>query len=181
MRFAPESLLVILAAGASMAGPSPSGPAAPAARPADESPQPAPGPSPSPAPTLGYKLIPYGFETPRSRSTVPLLRFEDRAEVRSLEMNDAIARFFDKRQDTGSMLRGATPGGAPNLRDMAPYRPHVTPGANLFGAAMLAVKEITQQIRNRRMQKTEEAHRSLLLAPSPTPAPSPASSPSPSR
>ncbi len=127
---------------------------------------PSPSPTAAPAPTQKYKLIPYGFETAKDRTTGPLLRFEDAAEVRSLEMNAAIARFFDRSDEKGNMLRGATPGGAPTLRDMALYRPHVTPAVNLLGAAALAVMEIKKQI---------DAHKRMPPAdPSPSPTPSPA-------
>jgi hypothetical protein len=95
--------------------------------------------SATPSPTPRYNLVPYGFETARERSAVPLLRFEERAEVRALEMNAAIARFFEKADEKGNMLRGATPGGAPPLRDLGPYRPHVTPALNLLGAVLLVV------------------------------------------
>jgi hypothetical protein len=131
--------------------------------------EPTPVPSPSPSPSPRYKLLPYGFETAAERSQVPLLRFEDRTEVRSLEMNAAIARFFDKSTDKGNMLRGATPGGAPTLRDMAPYRPHVTPGVNLLGVAAAAVQEIKKQIDKRKGMAPVD--------PSPSPAPSPTPTP----
>jgi len=97
---------------------------------------------------------------------VPLLRFEDRAEVRGMEMNAAIARFFESTNEKGSMLRGATPGGAPTLRDLGPYRPHVTPALNLLGAVMLATQEIKKQAERRRGMPAAD--------PSPTPSPSPA-------
>jgi hypothetical protein len=107
--------------------------------------------------------VPYGFESVRDPSVVPLLRFEDKAEVRSLEMNAAIARFFDQGDEKGNMLRGATPGGAPTLRDMAPYRPHVTPSMDLLSAAVLAAKEIKRQI---------DLHKGMPAAePSPSPSP----------
>ncbi|MBK5256451.1 MAG: hypothetical protein JJE39_10495 [Vicinamibacteria bacterium] len=123
--------------------------------------------------------MPYAFENRQSRSGVPWPRFEDKAEVRSLEMNAAIARFFDPGDENGNMLRGATPGGAPTLRDMTPYRPHVTPGADFLGATLMAVKEIRKHFRNRTVQKGEEMLRALLLAQPPTPSPSPTTSPSP--
>lgn len=78
-------------------------------------------------------------------------------------MNAAIARFFERGDEKGNMLRGATPGGAPTLREMAPYRPHVTPAANLLGVAAIAVKEIKKQI---------EARKGMPPAdPSPSPTP----------
>lgn len=140
-------------------------PAVPAAAAPTSPAQPAPAASPSPSPSPRYKLLPYGFETATDRSKVPLLRFEDRAEVRGLEMNAAIARFFDKSSDKGNMLRGATPGGAPTLRDMAPYRPHVTPGVNLLGIAVAAVQEVRKQIERRKGMPAVD--------PSPSPSPSP--------
>ncbi len=154
MRPAPEALLVVLALMAASAG---------SARTLPQSPATAALPSPSPTPR--YKLLPYGFESPKERSTVPLLRFEDHAEVRALEMNAAIARFFDKSDDRGNMLRGATPGGAPTLRDMTAYRPHVTPAIDLLGVAAAAVREIRKQIDLRRGMPAAEA--------SPTPSPKP--------
>ena len=160
MRFGPEALFVFLCAAVSgVASPSPRPPSAPAA------PSPSGTPSPSPAPR--YKLIPYGFETPQERSTVPLLRFEDRTEVRSLEMNAAIARFFERRDEGGNMLRGSTPGGAPPLRAMAPYRPHATPGMDLLGAAILAGREGWKRIDRRRGMPAADP------SPSPSPSPSP--------
>jgi len=94
---------------------------------------------------------------------VPFLRFQDRAEVRSLEMNEAIARFFDRKEDGGSMLRGATPGGAPSLDEMHGYRPHATAGANFLGAAVVAARAI----------KKELAQRRGMPPPDPSPSPSP--------
>lgn len=95
----------------------------------------------------------------------PLLRFEDQTEVRGLEMNAAIARFFESTDEKGNMLRGATPGGAPTLRDLGPYRPHVTPALNLLGAVMLATQEIKKQ---------RSLHKGMPPAdPSPSPTPSP--------
>ncbi len=159
MRFAPETLVMVLVTTTSMAAIEPLQGAASAT--------PSPPPSAVPSPTPKYKLIPYGFETAKDRTTVPLLRFEDAAEVRSLEMNAAIARFFDKSDEKGNMLRGATPGGAPTLRDMAPYRPHVTPTLDLLGVAAVAVREIKKQI---------DAHKRMPPAdPSPSPSPSPGS------
>lgn len=141
---------------------------------------PAASPSPSAAPR--YKLIPYGFESVRDASPLPLLRFEDETEVRALEMNAAIARFFDRTEDKGNMLRGATPGGAPTLREMGPYRPHVAPSLNLLGA-ILAVIESRKRERTTTSPKGEALLRALLLAAptptaSPTPSPSPTSTPS---
>lgn len=157
MRFAPGALVLFLAASrASAQEPSP--------QPAS-SPSPAPAASPSPPPR--YRLIPYGFERAQAPSPVPLLRFADEAEVRSLEMNAAIARFFDKRDDKGNMLRGATPGGAPTLREMAEYRPGVTPGLDLLGLVMAAGKEVRKQIERRKAMPPAE----------PSPSPSPAGSP----
>ena len=135
MRFGPEALFVFL--GAAIAGVAPTTPVTQA-----PSPEPSPTATPSPSPTPRYKLIPYGFETAQARSNVPLLRFEDKAEVRGLEMNAAIARFFEKGDEKGNMMRGATPGGAPPLSGMAPYRPHVTPGMDFLGASIAAAKEI---------------------------------------
>ncbi|MBP9946915.1 MAG: hypothetical protein KBH14_10985 [Vicinamibacteria bacterium] len=163
MRFAPGALVLFLAAtNAAAQDPSP--------RPAS-SPAPAVSPTPaaSPGPTPRYRLIPYGFERVQAPSPVPLLRFQDEAEVRSLEMNAAIARFFDKREDRGNMLRGATPGGAPTRREMAEYRPGVTPGVSLLGLALVVGKEVRKQIERRKGMPPAE--------PSPSPTPSPAASP----
>jgi hypothetical protein len=173
MGFATETLLILLAAGGSgvALGLAPQAAATDGNSPAVEDRESYPGASasaPSPTPTPRYKLIPYAFETPQSRSTAPLLRFEDRTEVRSLEMNQAIARFFDRGDDNGNMLRGATPGGAPTLREMASYRPHVTPGADLLGVAALAAREIRKQLDRRKG----------MLPAEPSPSPSP---PDPSR
>ena len=100
---------------------------------------------------------------------VPLLRFEDKEEVRSLEMNAAIARFFDKGDERNDMLRGATPGGAPTIGVMAPYRPHATQGMNFLGAAIAAGKAVKRQI---------DLHKGMEPAdPSPSPGPSPSPSP----
>ena len=160
MRFAPGTLFVFLATTASVAAVEPHLQDAPAA-----TPSPSPQPKASPSPTPRYKLIPYGFESARDRSTVPLLRFEDKTEVRSLEMNAAIARFFDGGDEKGNMLRGATPGGAPTRQDMAAYRHHVAPVVDLLGAAVLAVKEIRKQIDKRKGMPAAD--------PSPSPRPSP--------
>ena len=175
MRLEPETLLVLLAASALAsfgAG-------------VEQDPRTQAGatttPSPFPTPTPRYKLLPYGFEPSNMRSTAPLLRFEDAAEVRSLEMNAAIARFFDKGDEKGNMIRGATPGGAPTRSDLTPYRPHVTPPLDLLGAAIAVVKEIRGQAREHEPRKKgEDMLRSLLLAPSPSPSPSPSPTPSPS-
>src|SRR5436190_23313134 len=105
MRFPPGTLFVFLASQASITASQPSTHGAPAPASA-----PSPSPSATPSPTPRYKLIPYGFESASDRSQVPLLRFEDKTEVRALEMNAAIARFFDKSDEKGDMLRGATPG-----------------------------------------------------------------------
>ncbi|MBP6705456.1 MAG: hypothetical protein KA385_18225 [Vicinamibacteria bacterium] len=161
MRFAPGALVLFLAA-TSAAAQEPAPPAA-------SSPSPGPTPAASPAPTPRYRLIPYGFERVQAPSPVPLLRFQDEAEVRSLEMNAAIARFFDKREDRGNMLRGATPGGAPTRREMAEYRPGVTPGVSLLGLALVVGKEVRKQIERRKGMPPAE--------PSPSPTPSPAASP----
>ena len=154
MRFGPEALFVFL--GAAISGAAAPPPVAP-------SPTPQPSASASPSPTPRYKLIPYAFESAQERSAVPLLRFEDKAEVRALEMNAAIARFFEKSDEKGNMRRGATPGGAPTLSQMAPYRPHVTPGLDLLGAAVVVAKEIRKQIDLRKGMPAADP------SPSPTP------------
>ena len=167
MRFGPEALFVFLGAGIA-------GAAAPSPWPPSQGPSPSPAAAPSPSPTPRYKLVPYAFENAQQRSTVPLLRFEDKAEVRALEMNAAIARFFVQGDEKGNMRRGATPGGAPTLAEMGPYRPHVSPSLDLLSLAFLAVKELRKQIRNHERNEGEELLRTLLLAtPSPTPSPSP--------
>lgn len=157
MRFAPEALFLLL--GAATAG------APPVAAAQEPEASPSPRPAASPSPTPRYRLIPYGFERREDRTPVPLLRFKDEAEVRALEMNAAIARFFDKRDERGQMLRGATPGGAPTLREMAEYRPGVTPGVNLLGLAVGVGKEIRKQLDARKRMPAAE--------PSPTPSPTP--------
>jgi len=154
MRFAPETLLLFLGVAAA-AGAVQQPPGSPRAA------------SASPSPSPRYKLVPYGFESAQERSAVPLLRFEDRAEVRGLEMNAAIARFFESTEEKGNMLRGSTPGGAPTLRDLGPYRPHVTPALNLLGAVMLATQEIRKQ--NERRKGMPAADPSPSPSPSPTP------------
>jgi hypothetical protein len=156
MRFGPEALFVFL-------GPVIAGAAAPSPPPPSES----PSATPSPSPTPRYRLVPYAFETPQERSAVPFLRFEDKTEVRGLEMNEAIGRFFERGDEEGNMLRGATPGGAPPLSGMAPYRPHATPGMNFLGAGVLAAKEIKKRIDQRRGMPSADP------SPSPTPSPSP--------
>jgi hypothetical protein len=95
-------------------------------------------------------------------------------------MNAAIARFFDSSEEKGDMLRGATPGGAPTLGEMAPYRPHVSPSLSLLGLAFLAGKEIHKRWKPGRVDKGEALLRELLLNPPPSPSPSPAPSASPS-
>ena len=157
MRFGLETLFAFLAATATAGATTP------------QAPSPTPSASPSAAPSFSpaprYKLVPYAFESVQARSALPLLRFEDRTEVRALEMNAAIARFFEKGDEHGNMLRGATPGGAPTLRDMAPYRPHVTPGMDLLGAAAVAAREIKKQI---------DRHQGMPgVDPSPSPSPTP--------
>jgi len=59
-------------------------------------------------------------------------------------MNAAIARFFDRRDEKGNMMRGATPGGAPTLSQMEAYRPHLSPSISLLGLAFLAAKEVNK-------------------------------------
>lgn len=144
---------------------------------------PSPSPSPAPSPKPRYLLIPYGFETEQQRSTVPLLRFEDQADVRSLEMNEAIARFFDNKDDRGDMRRGATPGGAPSLAEMAPYRPHVSPALDFLGLAKgiaeLGVGVLKQKYKSR-VERNEELLRALLLRESASPIPTPEAGASPS-
>lgn len=199
MRFLLGALFVFAAA-------APSGSAAlqAVARPEDDgapAPQPSPSPSssrdpaqvqaPSPSPTPRFKLIPYGFETEAERSYVPLLRFEDRAEIRALEMNAAIARFFDNRDDRGNMLRGATPGGAPTLTEMANYRPHVSPSLDLLGAVLAVAKGVRHQVSQRRgrllpaptpepsVSPTPTLAAGVASSPSPTPSPTPTPTPRP--
>lgn len=170
MRFAPEALFLFL--GAAVASAQVSGP----------SPKPSASPSPSPSPRPAAKLLPYWYETEAQRSAGPLLHFEDRAEVRALEMNAAIARFFDK-EGNGDMLRGATPGGAPTLADMKNYRPHVSPSIDFLSLAVWAANLGKGAISRRyksRVERNDELLRALLLGEHPTPAPSPSASPSPS-
>lgn len=169
MRFAPEALVLFLgavSAQAQVGGPSPT---------------PSPSPSPTAAPVA--KLLPYWYETETQRNAGPMLHFEDRAEVRALEMNAAIARFFDPADEKGDMRRGATPGGAPTLAEMKNYRPHVSPSIDFLSlaawAASLGKGAISRRYRSR-VERNEELLRALLLGEHPTPAPTPAASPSPS-
>jgi len=166
MRFFCRTLLVLLAAAA--AAGAMQAPVSPAAT-----------PSPSPSPSPRYKLAPYGFESPRDASTVPLLRFEEKTEVQGLEMNAALARFLDSSdEEESSTHRGATLGGAPTLSEMGPYRPHVTEGLNFLGLASLLRKELANQGPLRRRNRGDETLRELLLkAASPTPTPSPSPTP----
>ena len=163
MRLAPGTLCLFLAAKALVATRKESERTSQATRMSTQ-----PSPSPTPSPTPRYKLVPYGFESAKERSAVPLLRFEDATEVRSLEMNAAIARFFEPGDEKRSMLRGATPGGAPTLRDMAEYRPHVTPALDLMGATIALVKEIRKQVENHKSMPPAEASPTATPTPSPT-------------
>ena len=173
MRFAPEALFLFLGAAvarAQVSEPSPT-------------PSPSPVPAASPAPTVAAaKFLPYWYETEAQRSAAPLLRFEDRAEVRALEMNAAIARFFDSSDEKGDMMRGATPGGAPTLSEMRNYRPHLSPSLDFLSlakwAASLGKGAISRRYRSR-VERNEELLRALLLGEHPTPSPSPSASPSP--
>lgn len=110
------------------------------------------------------------------------LRFEDRAEVLGIEMNAAIARFFDK-DGTGDMLRGKTPGGAPTLAEMRNYRPHVSPSIDFLSLVALAAKlgkgALLKPYKSR-VERNEELLRALLLGEHGTPTPSAVASPSPS-
>lgn len=184
MRFALGTLFVLVGAAAA-ATPQLTQNAASVAAPPSPSPTPraSPSPSPSPSPTPAAKLLPYWYETEAQRSTVPFLRFEDRAEVRALEMNMAIARYFDPVDEKGDMQRGATPGGAPTLDEMRAYRPHVSPSADLTALAFWAVRGLKDGfggVRKTRVERNEEVLRALLLA-SAEPTPSPSPSPSPLR
>ena len=98
-------------------------------------------------------------------------------------MNAAIARFFDSSDETGDMLRGATPGGAPTLSDMKNYRPHTSPSIDFLSLAAWAAKLGTGALSRRyksRVERNEELLRALLLGEYKTPAPTDAASPSPS-
>lgn len=175
MRFPPEALVLLL--GAAVAG----------AQVSEPSPTPSPSPAPSalPSPTVApaAKLLPYWYETEAERSRAPLLHFEDRAEVRALEMNAAIARFFDPSDETGDMTRGATTGGAPTLGEMKNYRPHASPSLDFLSlakwAASLGKGAISRRYRSR-VERNEELLRALLLGEYPAPGPDPAASPTPS-
>lgn len=180
MRFALGTLFVLVGTASVATPPPPQSPAAAAASPSSSpSPRPSETPSPSPSPTPTAKLLPYWYETEAQRSAGPFLRFEDRAEVRALEMNMAIARYFDPVDEKGDMQRGATPGGAPTLDEMRAYRPHVSPSADLTALALWAMhglKDGFGGIRKTRVERNEELLRALLLAsaePTPTPSPSP--------
>ena len=179
MRFSLEALVLFVGALGVAAQAAPQTGAAAAATP---SPTPSPSPSPTPSPG-GSKLLPYWYEAERPRTAGPLLRFEDQAEVRALEMNAAIARFFDNSDDNGDMTRGATPGGAPTLAEMKNYRPHMSPSIDFLSLAAWAAKEIKNGVSRRyksRVERNEEVLRALLLGEFPTPSPTPSSSPSPS-
>jgi len=172
MRFAPEALFLFLGAvgaSAQVSGPSPS-------------PSPQPNPAPTPSPTPKYRLLQYAFEEPQPPMIGESLRFEDRAEVLGIEMNAAIARFFDK-DGNGDMTRGATPGGAPSLAEMKNYRPHMSPSIDFLSlakwAASLGKGAVSRRYRSR-AERNEELLRALLLGEHPTPSPSLAASPSPS-
>jgi len=182
MRFALGTLFVLVGT-AAVAGPPPPQSAAAAA--ASPSPTPRPSPAPSPSPTPAAKLLPYWYETEAQRSAVPFLRFEDRAEVRAMEMNMAIARYFDPVDEKGDMQRGATPGGAPTLDEMRAYRPHVSPSADLTALAFWAIHGLKNGfggVRKTRVERNDEVLRALLLATAePTPTPTPSPSPSPTR
>lgn len=180
MRFASEALVLFLGAAnapAQVSGPPPTT-------------SPSPSPSPSPAATPVGKLLPYWYQTEAQRTAGPFLRFEDQAEVRALEMNAALARFFDSSDEGGDMLRGATPGGAPTLAEMKNYRPHTSPSIDFLSLAAWAAKLGTGALSRRhksRVERNEELLRALLLGEYPTPAPidtappSPSPSPSPKR
>jgi hypothetical protein len=180
MRFALGTLF-LLAGAAAPAAPAPPQQAAGLA--ASPSPSPTPRPSPSPSPTPAAKLLPYWYETEAQRSAGPFLRFEDRTEVRALEMNMAIARYFDPVDEKGDMQRGATPGGAPTLDEMKAYRPHVSPSADLTALAFWAIhglKDGFGGVRKTRVERNEELLRALLLASAETtPTPSTGATPSP--
>lgn len=173
MRLGLATFVVLLAA---------NGSAQPSAAPSP-SPTPAAAASPTPTPTPRARLLPYWYETEQQRNAGPMLHFEDQAEVRALEMNAAIARFFDSADDKGDMRRGATPGGAPTLDEMKGYRPHVSPSIDFLSLAFWAAKELKGGMGSRyksRVRRNEELLRSLLLATaSPTPSPTPSPSPSP--
>jgi hypothetical protein len=130
------------------------------------------------------RLLPYWYETEAQRSARPLLHFQDKVEVRALEMNAAIARFFDPADENGDMTRGATPGGAPTLAEMRNYRPHVSPSIDFLSlaawAANLGKGAVSKRYKSR-VERNEELLRALLLGEYPTPVPSPSASPSPTR
>ena len=214
MRIASEALLLCLCAAAIEA--SPADPPVVRAQASADRPTPTPTPSPrstptpqssgdaggsptaspSPSPSPAFRFLPYLYETPTPPPQIdgPNLRFEDRTEVLALEMNAAIARFFDSRNESGDMMRGATPGGAPTMNEMRNYRPHISPSVDFLGIAMWALKGGVSELmkhRKTRVERNEELLRALLLAtatPSPAPdpfaalplgAPSPSPSPSP--
>lgn len=174
MRFAPDVFFLFLGAlgaSAQVSGPSQT-----------PSPFPSANPSPTPSPNPQYRLLQYVFEEPRPPMIGESLRFEDRAEVLGIEMNAAIARFFDK-DGNGDMTRGATPGGAPSLAEMKNYRPHISPSIDFLSlakwAASLGKGAVSKNYKSR-VERNEELLRALLLGEHPTPTPSPATSPSPS-
>jgi hypothetical protein len=95
--------------------------------------QPSSMPSPPAKPlNLGPYVDPYGPVTAARILDVP--HFETRVEVHGKAMDAAAltARMEWWMRDF-EPLRGAVPhqGSAPSVQEMAPYRPHVTPGLNL--------------------------------------------------
>lgn len=94
-----------------------------------------------------------------------LLRFEDQAEVRALEMNEAIARFFE---DEDTFTRGATGGAdrAPSRDEMNDYRPGMSPSINLL-LLPKALMELGKMLKRR-----EDARKPMPPA-QPTPEPTP--------
>ncbi len=176
MRFAPEALVLFL--GALVVATH----ASAQVRESSPTPSPSANPSPTPSPNPQYRLLQYVFEEPRPPMIGESLRFEDRAEVLGIEMNAAIARFFDK-DGNGDMTRGATPGGAPSLAEMKNYRPHISPSIDFLSlakwAASLGKGAVSKNYKSR-VERNEELLRALLLGELPTPTPSPATSPSPS-
>lgn len=94
-------------------------------------------PSPSPSPPakkldLGPYVDPYGPVRPERMFDVP--HFETRVEVQGKAMDAAaLTARMDWWMRDFEPLRGAVShaGSAPSVQDMAPYRPHVTPGLNI--------------------------------------------------
>jgi hypothetical protein len=94
-------------------------------------------PSPSPSPPakpldLGPYVDPYGPVTAKRLFEVP--HFETRVEVQGKAMDSAaLTAKMEWWMRDFEPMRGAVShaGSAPSIEEMRPYRPHVTPGADI--------------------------------------------------